>query len=171
MILTNEDLRAIGQLIDKTFDEKFDEKFDKKFDEKFDEKFDQKFDEKFDQKFNGILHEKFTGMAAKADLEGMATKADLEGMATKADLEGMATRDDLDNILDVRLRELENNILEELDLVQEKSNEHFESVEKRLDVLEEDVRSLKQQRGNVSVLFQAVADLQGRVSDLEQAVF
>ncbi len=59
MTLTKEDLQAIADLIDKTFDEKLDQKFDLKFDQKFDEKFDQKFDEKFDQKLDQKLNEIF----------------------------------------------------------------------------------------------------------------
>ena len=40
-------------------------------------------------------------------------------------LQNFATKDDL--------RELENNILEEVDTVQEKANDHFKRVDKRLD--------------------------------------
>ena len=43
-------------------------------------------------------------------------------------LQNFATKDDL--------RELENNILEEVDTVQEKANDHFKRVEKRLDDIE-----------------------------------
>ena len=63
MTLTREDLQAIGQMIEDTFDRKFDEKFDKKFDEKFDKKFkenfDRSFDEKFKENFDRSFDEKF----------------------------------------------------------------------------------------------------------------
>lgn len=48
-------------------------------------------------------------------------------------LQNFATKDDL--------RELENNILEEVDTVQEKANDHFKRVEKRLDDIETELHA------------------------------
>ena len=48
-------------------------------------------------------------------------------------------------MMDKKLRELENNILEEVDTVQEKANDHFKRIEKRLDNIENEVHASKLQ--------------------------
>lgn len=59
MTLTREDLQAIGQMIEDTFDRKFDEKFDENFDKKFKENFDKEFKENFDRSFDEKFKENF----------------------------------------------------------------------------------------------------------------
>ena len=112
-------------------------------------------------------------MATKAELseikEQMATKAELseikEQMATKAELsevkESMVTK----GYLCTKMREMENNILREVDTVQEKSNAHYEELKKQIKLMRDRfyVRDLDSIKSRLSVVEVDVANLKAKV--------
>ena len=59
-------------------------------------------------------------------------------------------------MMDKKLRELENNILEEVDTVQEKANDHFKRIEKRLDNIENEVHASKLQNDTLNLLLRRI---------------
>ena len=77
-------------------------------------------------------------------------------------LQNFATKDDL--------RELENNILEEVDTVQEKANDHFKRVEKRLDDLETEVHASKLQNDTLNLLLRRIDLMQDEINELKKKV-
>lgn len=92
-------------------------------------------------------------------LANMATKDDIANMATKDDIANMATKDDL--------AELESNLLTEIDTVQEKANDHFARMERRLDLLTSTVNVIDLEYKNGNLLAKAIIDLQHRVDAIE----
>ena len=101
--------------------------------------------------------------------ERMATKAELseikEQMATKAELsevkESMVTK----GYLCTKMREMENNILREVDTVQEKSNAHYEELKKQIKLMRDRfyVRDLDSIKSRLSVVEVDVANLKAKV--------
>lgn len=83
-----------------------------------------------------------------------------EMMDTK--LQNFATKDDL--------RELENNILEEVDTVQEKANEHYKRIEKRLDNIESEVHASKLQNDTLNLLLRRIDLMQNEIDELKKKV-
>lgn len=91
----------------------------------------------------GTMEECMESMGARMSSmeEQMATKAELseikEQMATKAELseikDSMVTKE----YLCTKMREMENNILREVDTVQEKSNAHYEELKKQIKLVRE----------------------------------
>lgn len=87
-----------------------------------------------------------------------------EMMDTK--LQNFATKDDLDS----KLRELENNVLEEVDTVQEKANEHYKRIEKRLDNIESEVHASKLQNDTLNLLLRRIDLMQNEIDELKKKV-
>lgn len=81
-------------------------------------------------------------------------------------LQNFATREELDS----KLRELENNILEEVDTVQEKANDHFKRVEKRLDDIETEVHASKLQNDTLNLLLRRIDLMQDEINELKKKV-
>ena len=81
-------------------------------------------------------------------------------------LQNFATREELDS----KLRELENNILEEVDKVQEKANDHFKRVEKRLDDIETEVHASKLQNDTLNLLLRRIDLMQDEINELKKKV-
>ena len=77
-------------------------------------------------------------------------------------LQNFATKDDL--------RALENNILEEVDTVQEKANDHFKRVEKRLDDIETEVHASKLQNDTLNLLLRRIDLMQDEINELKKKV-
>ena len=77
-------------------------------------------------------------------------------------LQNFATKDDL--------RELENNILEEVDTVQEKANDPFKRVEKRLDNIETEVHASKLQNDTLNLLLRRIDLMQDEINELKKKV-
>ena len=77
-------------------------------------------------------------------------------------LQNFATKDDL--------REVENNILEEVDTVQEKANDHFKRVEKRLDDIETEVHASKLQNDTLNLLLRRIDLMQDEINELKKKV-
>ncbi|MEE0200214.1 hypothetical protein [Faecalicatena contorta] len=79
----------------------------------------------------------------------LVTKDDIANMATKDDIVNMATKDDIACIWKViaklptkaDLREVENNVLTEVDRVQEIGTRHYNEVKKEMSQLRAEVRS------------------------------
>ena len=88
-------------------------------------------------------------LATKDDIANMATKDDIANMATKDDIANMATKDDIACIWKVisklptkaDLREVENNVLTEVDRVQEIATSHYNEVKMEISQLRAEVRS------------------------------
>ncbi|MCH1973939.1 hypothetical protein MCI89_16460 [Muricomes sp. OA1] len=107
-------------------------------------------DTKFDEfKTNLVTKDDIANMATKDDIANMATKDDIANMATKDDIVNMATKDDIACIWKViaklptkaDLREVENNVLTEVDRVQEIGTRHYNEVKKEMSQLRAEVRS------------------------------
>ena len=81
-------------------------------------------------------------------------------------LQNFATREELDS----KLRELENNILEEVDTVQEKANHNFKRVEKRLDDIETEVHASKLQNDTLNLLLRRIDLMQDEINELKKKV-
>lgn len=81
-------------------------------------------------------------------------------------LQNFATREELDS----KLRELENNILEEVDTVQEKANDHFKRVEKRLDDIEAEVHASRLQNDTLNLLLRRIDLMQDEINELKKKV-
>ena len=81
-------------------------------------------------------------------------------------LQNFATREELDS----KLRELENNILEEDDTVQEKANDHFKRVEKRLDDIETEVHASKLQNDTLNLLLRRIDLMRDEINELKKKV-
>jgi uncharacterized protein involved in exopolysaccharide biosynthesis len=77
-------------------------------------------------------------------------------------LQNFVTKDDL--------RELENNILEEVDTVQEKTNHHFKRAEKRLDNIEAEVHASKLQNDTLNLLLRRIDLMQDEINELKKKV-
>lgn len=90
----------------------------------------------------------------------------LQNFATKDDLKGLVTKDDLYS----KLRELENNVLEEVDTVQEKANKHFKRIEKRLDNIESEVHASKLQNDTLNLLLRRIDSMQDEIDELKKKV-
>lgn len=86
----------------------------------------------------------------------------LQNFATKEDLKRFTTKDDL--------RDLENNILEEVDTVQEKANDHFKRIEKRLDNIETEVHASKLQNDTLNLLLRRIDLMQDEINELKKKV-
>lgn len=79
----------------------------------------------------------------------LATKDDIANMATKDDIANMATKDDIACIwkemanlaTKADLREVENNVLTEVDRVQEIATSHYNEVKMEISQLRAEVRS------------------------------
>ena len=88
-------------------------------------------------------------LATKDDIANMATKDDIANMATKDDIANMATKDDIACIwkemanlaTKADLREVENNVLTEVDRVQEIATSHYNEVKMEISQLRAEVRS------------------------------
>ena len=79
-------------------------------------------------------------------------------------LQNFATREELDS----KLRELENNILEEVDTFQEKDNDIFNRVEKRLDDIETEVHASKLQNDTLNLLLRRIDLMQDEINELKK---
>ena len=66
---------------------------------------------------------------------------------------------------------LMNSILEEVDLVQEKANEHFARIENRLDNLESLVRTIKLNADTIPLHEIRISNLEKHVDKLEQIAY
>ena len=86
----------------------------------------------------------------------------LQHFATKGDLKDFVTKDDL--------RKPENNILEEVDTVQEKANDHFKRIEKRLDNIENEVHASKLQNDTLNLLLRRIDLMQDEINELKKKV-
>ena len=64
-----------------------------------------------------------------------------------------------------------NSILEEVDLVQEKANEHFARIENRLDNLESLVRTIKLDADTIPLHEIRISNLEKHVDKLEQIAY
>ncbi|CUN89930.1 Uncharacterised protein [[Eubacterium] contortum] len=98
---------------------------------------------------NMATKDDIANMATKDDIANMATKDDIANMATKDDIANMATKDDIACIWKVisklptkaDLREVENNVLTEVDRVQEIGTRHYHEVKREMSQLRAEVRS------------------------------
>ena len=98
---------------------------------------------------NMATKDDIANMATKDDIANMATKDDIANMATKDDIANMATKDDIACIwkemanlaTKADLREVENNVLTEVDRVQEIATRHYDKVKMEISQLRAEVRS------------------------------
>ena len=96
-------------------------------------------------------------MASKEDLERFATKEDLERFATKEDLERFATKEDLETLRS------EMATKKDLHALEQKMDDGFHAVNKRIDLLREDISDLPDIR-------EELTDLGVRLDRVEQKV-
>ena len=127
-------------------------------------------DEKFDVRLAHIP----TKDELDARLSEMPTKAELDArlseMPTKAELDARLSEMPTNKVLENSLRNLEISLLEELDIVQEKANNHFEKLERRMDSLELTVNMIKVEYSSINLLVRKYTELDARVTGLEQKI-
>ena len=172
MPLTNEDLKAIGQLLQPIRDDIVDMKTDI---------VDMKTD---------IVDMKTDIVDMKTDISGLKTdvgnmKTDISGLKTdvgnmKTDISGLKTdvtglkADVIDirskmvtkDYLDERLHELENNVLVEVDRVQEKSNAHYAELKEEVRKVRIDMgtRDSEDIRAKLAIFERELAKVKEKVS-------
>ena len=151
------------------------------------EQFLQAISNMMDKKLDARLCEMPTKTELDARLSEMPTKAELDArlseMPTKAELDArlceMPTKAELDARLSKMptkkemadsLYRLENNLLEELDIVQEKANRRFERLENRMVSLESAVNAIRIESSTINLLAEKYSDLETRVEGLEQKI-
>lgn len=72
--------------------------------------------------------------------------------------------------LDKKTDSVEYNVLEEIDTVQEKTNHHFDRIEKRLDQIEKELSVSKLQNDTLSLLIQRTDKIQDEIDILKKKV-
>ena len=76
----------------------------------------------------------------------------------------------ISQLMDSKLRTIENNILEEVDTVQEKANDHFKRIESRLDKIEKEVNASKLQNDTLNLLLRRIDLMQDEINELKKTV-
>ena len=95
----------------------------------------------------------------------------LEEQQTYIDYKLEEHRTAVDEKFESNNRYLMNSILEEVDLVQEKANEHFARIENRLDNLESLVRTIKLDADTIPLHEIRISNLEKHVDKLEQIAY
>lgn len=86
----------------------------------------------------------------------------LANMATKDDIANMATKDDLAS--------MESDLLTEIDRVQEKANNHFDRLERRMDQFENTLNIIKVEFDTIKLWNQGMINLQNRMAIVEAKI-
>ena len=156
--MSNEELlQSISEILDQRFNEQ-------------DARIEQRFAEQ-----DAWIKQSFAKQQAYIDhkLEEQQVYIDhkLEEQQTYIDYKLEEHRTAVDEKFESNNRYLMNSILEEVDLVQEKANEHFARIENRLDNLESLVRTIKLDADTIPLHEFRISNLEKHVDKLEQIAY
>ena len=156
--MSNEELlQSISEILDQRFNEQ-------------DARIEQRFAEQ-----DAWIKQSFSKQQAYIDhkLEEQQVYIDhkLEEQQTYIDYKLEEHRTAVDEKFESNNRYLMNSILEEVDLVQEKANEHFARIENRLDNLESLVRTIKLDADTIPLHEIRISNLEKHVDKLEQIAY
>ena len=156
--MSNEELlQSISEILDQRFNEQ-------------DARIEQRFAEQ-----DAWIKQSFAKQQAYIDhkLEEQQVYIDhkLEEQQTYIDYKLEEHRTAVDEKFESNNRYLMNSILEEVDLVQEKANEHFARIENRLDNLESLVRTIKLDADTIPLHEIRISNLEKNVDKLEQIAY
>ncbi|MCF2668114.1 hypothetical protein [Faecalicatena contorta] len=156
--MSNEELlQSISEILDQRFNEQ-------------DARIEQRFAEQ-----DAWIKQSFAKQQAYIDhkLEEQQVYIDhkLEEQQTYIDYKLEEHRTAVDEKFESNNRYLMNSILEEVDLVQEKANEHFARIENRLDNLESLVRTIKLDADTIPLHEIRISNLEKHVDKLEQIAY
>lgn len=156
--MSNEELlQSISEILDQRFNEQ-------------DARIEQRFAEQ-----DAWIKQSFAKQQAYIDhkLEEQQVYIDhkLEEQQTYIDYKLEEHRTAVDERFESNNRYLMNSILEEVDLVQEKANEHFARIENRLDNLESLVRTIKLDADTIPLHEIRISNLEKHVDKLEQIAY
>ena len=156
--MSNEELlQSISEILDQRFNEQ-------------DARIEQRFAEQ-----DAWIKQSFAKQQAYIDhkLEEQQVYIDhkLEEQQTYIDYKLEEHRTAVDEKFESNNRYLMNSILEEVDLVQEKANEHFARIENRLDNLESLVRTIKLDADTIPLHEIRLSNLEKHVDKLEQIAY
>ena len=156
--MSNEELlQSISEILDQRFNEQ-------------DARIEQRFAEQ-----DAWIKQSFAKQQAYIDhkLEEQQVYIDhkLEEQQTYIDYKLEEHRTAVDEKFESNNRYLMNSILEEVDLVQEKANEHFARIENRLDNLESLVRTIKLDADTIHLHEIRISNLEKHVDKLEQIAY
>ena len=156
--MSNEELlQSISEILDQRFNEQ-------------DARIEQRFAEQ-----DAWIKQSFAKQQAYIDhkLEEQQVYIDhkLEEQQTYIDYKLEEHRTAVDEKFESNNRYLMNSILEEVDLVQEKANEHFARIENRLDNLESLVRTIKLDADTIPLHEIRISNIEKHVDKLEQLAY
>ena len=156
--MSNEELlQSISEILDQRFNEQ-------------DARIEQRFAEQ-----DAWIKQSFAKQQAYIDhkLEEQQAYIDhkLEEQQTYIDYKLEEHRTAVDEKFESNNHYLMNSILEEVDLVQEKANEHFARIENRLDNLESLVRTIKLDADTIPLHEIRISNLEKHVDKLEQIAY
>lgn len=156
--MSNEELlQSISEILDQRFNEQ-------------DARIEQRFAEQ-----DAWIKQSFAKQQAYIDhkLEEQQVYIDhkLEEQQTYIDYKLEEHRTAVDEKFESNNHYLMNSILEEVDLVQEKANEHFARIENRLDNLESLVRTIKLDADTIPLHEIRISNLEKHVDKLEQIAY
>ena len=156
--MSNEELlQSISEILDQRFNEQ-------------DARIEQRFAEQ-----DAWIKQSFAKQQAYIDhkLEEQQVYIDhkLEEQQTYIDYQLEEHRTAVDEKFESNNHYLMNSILEEVDLVQEKANEHFARIENRLDNLESLVRTIKLDADTIPLHEIRISNLEKHVDKLEQIAY
>lgn len=97
MSLTQQDLQAIGNLIEVKFDQKLEEKLEQKLEEKLEQKLEQKLDQKLEEKLEQKLEEKLDKKLEEKLDQKLEEKLDKKLKPIKKDIHKI--KNDLDTVI------------------------------------------------------------------------
>lgn len=156
--MSNEELlQSISEILDQRFNEQ-----DARIEQRFAEQ-DAWIKQSFAKQQAYIDH--------KLDEQQVYIDHKLEEQQTYIDYKLEEHRTAVDEKFESNNRYLMNSILEEVDLVQEKANEHFARIENRLDNLESLVRTIKLDADTIPLHEIRISNLEKHVDKLEQIAY
>ena len=156
--MSNEELlQSISEILDQRFNEQ-----DARIEQRFAEQ-DAWIKQSFAKQQDYIDH--------KLEEQQVYIDHKLEEQQTYIDYKLEEHRTAVDEKFESNNRYLMNSILEEVDLVQEKANEHFARIENRLDNLESLVRTIKLDADTIPLHEIRISNLEKHVDKLEQIAY
>ena len=124
----------------------------------FEERMDQKMDEKLES-LEGRMDERFVSFENRVD-------GKLESLESRMD----EKLESLENRMDEKFLSQESSLLSEIDLVQEKANNHFARVEERLDIMQRSINGIRQDNEIANLLLTKVMKVSEEVEIIKQKI-
>lgn len=74
----------------------------------------------------------------------------------------------MESVVDSRIAESENLLLEEMDRLQTNLTNRIDRIENRLDTMQHEINACKMERESVSILLKKIDQLERRIEELEK---